>query len=278
MARANLFVIGINKAGTSWLYYLLDKHPDIYMSDVKELFFFGTEQEGPTDLDTYHRHFEFNGAYSYYGEASPLYYQDPTVASDIKSYNPDAKLLAIVRDPIQRARSQFQYHKQLGIVEEGATLDDVLSTRPRSYLANSHYEETLPAFEEQFGPNQFKIVSLEEGKTDPETFWTDLLSFLDLPTVPCPDPQAEPENPTGSPSFRWIYRTTIKPIKQHAPALYQWMLQSTVVRQVKLGLLRILGHAEEEPMSPHVQNKLRKEFAPTYEYLADLGLESYKPD
>lgn len=278
LKRVNLFVIGVNKAGTSWLYYLLSKHPNIYMSDVKELYFFGTDRDGPEDLDSYHDYFSFDDAHRYVGEATVTYYREPDVAAQIKSYNPNAKLLAIVRDPVQRMRSHFQYHKQLGILDEKKPLAEVLDDRSLPYIANSHYEETLPHFADRFGPDQFKIVSLEEGRNDPAALWSDLLSFLELPSIPCPDPDAQPENPTGSATFRWIYRTAVQPIKDHAPALHEWMLQSTLVRQTKLGLIRLLGAAEKEPIPPHVQEKLQREFAPTYEYLQERGFQSYASD
>jgi hypothetical protein len=275
MDRVNLFVIGVNKAGTSWLYYLLSEHPDIFMSDVKELYFFGENQNGPADLDSYHRHFPFEQSYRYFGEATVMYYREAQVAQDIATYNPEAKLLAIVRDPIERLVSQYRYHKQLGIIDEGRTLSEVLEGDSDALLRDSHYEETLPPFEEQFGSDQFNVVSLEAGRNDPEHLWDDLLSYLELPPAPCPNPDATPENPTGSAAFRRVYRATVQPVKDYAPALYQWMLQSTLVRRTKLELLRLLGQADPDPIPEEVEEKLRREFAPTYRYLQRLGFKVY---
>ena len=271
MSRVNLFVIGINKAGTSWLYYLLNEHPGVFMSDVKELYFFGNDREGPAGIDSYHEYFPFNTTHQYFGEATVTYYREPQVAEEIETYNPNAKVLAIVRDPIERFRSHFQYHKQLGILDEQTSFGDVIDDPSRPYLTDSHYEQTLPIFERRFGTDQFKVVSLEEGKADPDALWNSLLSFLDLPSVPCPNPTARPENPTGSAAFRWVYRAAVQPIKDHAPGLHEWMLQSQAVRLVKLGLLRVLGKAEKEPIPPTLESQLRQEFAPTYEYLNSLG-------
>lgn len=275
MSRVNLFVIGINKAGTSWLYHLLAHHPDIYMSDVKELYFFGSDREGPASLDAYHAHFPFDHPYSYFGEATVTYYQEAQVADEIQAYNPDARLLAIVRDPIERLRSQFRYHKQLGFIDEDVSLSDGLSHVPAPLYRDSHYEQTLPAFTDRFGEDQFRVVSLEAGKRDPEAFWTDLLSFLNLPHTPLPRPSPQPENPTGSPAFRRVYRAVMQPIKTYLPGTYQWMLQSRAVRQAKLALLRLLGSADPNSLSPAVRDALRDEFAPTYAYLRRLGFDVY---
>jgi len=275
MSRVNLFVVGVNKAGTSWLYYLLSEHPDVFMSDVKELYFFGTDRDGPSTLEAYHRHFPFGEDYRYFGEATVTYYQDARVAAEIHEYNPQARVLAIVRDPVDRLLSQFRYQKQLGIIDEGMSLRAVLDERPTPFLRDSHYEETLPAFADQFGPDQFRVVSLEEGRADPEALWDELLSFLELRAVPCPNPDASPENPTGSAAFRRLYRATVQPVKDYLPGLYQWMLQSALVRTAKVGLLRLLGTAEKGPLPPAVRTELREEFAPTYAYLESLGFDAY---
>jgi hypothetical protein len=66
VSKVNLFVIGVNKAGTSWLYCLLDHHPDVLMADVKELYYFGDkgpEGEGPETRTAYHSHFPFDEDY-----------------------------------------------------------------------------------------------------------------------------------------------------------------------------------------------------------------------
>lgn len=274
MTRVNLFLIGVNKAGTSWLYHLLRRHPDVFMSDVKELYYFGDEQDGPDSLSAYHEHFPFDEEYRYYGEATVMYYREARVADEIHAYNPEAKVLAIVRDPIQRTLSQYRYHKQLGLIDENTDFDEALTVQPM-LLRDSHYEETLPHFADRFGPDQFTVVSLEEGREAPERLWKDLLTFLDIAEVPLPDRTSSPENPTGSAAFRRLYRMTIRPLKKQAPGVYERMLQSTLVRQIKLGLIRLLGTADASPISDEVEGHLRDEFAPTYEYLQELGFTIY---
>ncbi len=275
MSRVNLFIIGVNKAGTSWLYYFLDQHPDVFTSEMKELYYFSDERAGPPDLDAYHDHFPFDKNYQYYGEATPMYYRHEATADAIHAYNPDAKVLAIVRDPIQRLLSQYRYHKQLGILDEDTTAEEALDGRDPKLLNDSHYERSLPAFADRFGSHQFKIVSLEAGRDAPERTWNDLLTFLDLSPVSCPDPDSEPENPTGSAAFRRVYRLTARPIQAYAPSVYQWMLQSSFVRNVKLGLIRLLGTADPDTLTDEQKARLRDEFAPTYEYLQNEGFDVY---
>lgn len=274
MSVVNLFVIGVKKAGTSWLYYVLDQHPDIFMSQVKELYFFG--ENYPEKLDAYHRHFPFEESYEYFGEATVTYFRSERVARQIKAYSPDAKVLAIVRDPIERLLSEFRYHKQLGMLAEDATLDEVFADDDFWLLEDSHYEETLPAYRATFGDDQFRVVSLEEATADLESFWTDVQAFLGVEPVPLPDMSARPKNPTGSRAFRRLYRTTVYPIKHRYPVLYKRMLQSNAVRWVKQLLLHVFGTAEEETLTPEERDRLRHEFAPTYAYLNALGFTVYR--
>ena len=279
MNKVNLFLIGVNKAGTSWLHYLLDHHPDVFMADAKELYYFGDEgpeAERPTSLEEYHGHFPFDENYRYFGDATVMYYKSAATADEIRAYNPDAKLFAIVRDPIQRLLSQFQYNKQLGLIDEDTSVFEALPERDY-LLHDSHYEETLPAYAERFGPEQFKVVSLEAGRANPDAFWTELLDFLDLPNAPRPRTEDQPENPTGSPAFRTVYRSTVRPLRRHFPRAYRWLLGSTVARQAKLALLRLLGRAKDksEVLSPEMEERLKEELAPTYAYLRSLGFEVY---
>ena len=275
MDRVNLFVIGVNKCGTNWLNHFLAQHPDVFMSKVKELNFFNDREPSPATIEEYHSHFPFEEDYQYFGEASARYYEDEKVADKLKRYSPEAKLLAIVRDPIDRLVSQYRYHKQLGMLTENTTIEEALDGRDPALTRDSHYENTLPAFTERFDSDQFQIVSLEEERGRPEAFWDRLISFLDLSYLPCPDPDPSPENPTGSAAYRRVYPATIRPIKSYAPSLYRRMLESDLVRQTKLGLIRLLGTAEPETLSSEQEERLRDEFAPTYAYLKELGFDVY---
>lgn len=280
MTRVNLFLIGVNKAGTSWLYSLLDGHPEVFMAEEKELYFFGEtgrDEEAPRNLDEYHRHFPLADDYEYFGDATVMYYRHPNTADEIRTYNPDAKAIAIVRDPIERLLSQFQYHKQLGLLDEATSLSEALDGRDPKLLRDSHYEETLPAYTDRFRDNQFKIVSLEAGKNAPDLFWENLLDFLSLPPVPRQTDEARPKNPTGSPAFRAVYRATVRPLRRYVPGAYRWLLGHPAARAAKRTLLRLLGTAEAKTdlLSPELESRLRDEFAPTYAYLKQLGFEVY---
>ncbi len=274
MNRVNLFIVGVNKCGTNWLYHLLSHHPDVFMSDRKEMNFFNDRTPAPSSLDAYHSYFPFEEDYAYFGEASAHYHDGEQTPQALHRYNPDAKLLAIVRDPVDRLHSQYRYFKQLGLLDEHLSVEEAIDER-ETLIRYSHYENTLPRFAEQFGPDRFKTVSLEEGKDAPTALWQELLTYLDLPSHPYPTSDDAPKNPTGSSAFRRVYRMTARPLKKYAPGLFQWMLQSALVRNIKLGLIQLLGTADSPPLPDDLRASLREEFAPTYAYLQQEGFEVY---
>lgn len=273
MNRVNLFVIGAKKAGTTWLYHLLDGHPEIFMSSEKELFYFGRHY--PKHLDAYHDRFPFDEPYRYFGEATPEYYRLDGVDEELAEYNADAKVVAIVRDPIDRLLSDFTYQKQLGKLPESLSLEHLVGTQVADLRENSHYERTLPRFEQTFGPRQFKVISLEEAADDTVGFWTELLTFLDLHSMPVPTLDAGSVNVTGSHAFRALYRTFVLPVKKRLPRLYEAMLESRTAGRLKNALIFVLGRARKGGIPAATLAQLRDEFAPTYRYLRRLGFERY---
>ncbi len=270
--RVNLFILGVNKSGTSWLYHLLKEHNQINMSEPKELYYFGNKY--PDTMNEYHSHFNFNDKYLYYGEATPTYYRNSEIAVQINEYNPKAKLIIIVRDPIERFLSQFYFQKQIGKISENTTLEEFLKGDTRFLLSDSHYEKTIPAFSRIFSSDKLFLSSLEAVKNNPEEFWSELIEFLGVEPVPLPLPRDRSENPTGSRWFRSIYRATIEPIKRRNNALYQTMLKSRALRWTKLTLLKLTGLAQKEELSQELMLNLVDEFELTYKYLKSLNINS----
>ncbi len=117
MIMPNFLIIGAGKAGTTSLYHYLRQHPQIYMSPIKETNFFAYEAENSVNLKRIHFPITSIEAYSALfqgisdekaiGEASPLYLPSPVAAERIKHYIPHVKLIAILRNPVERAYSSY---------------------------------------------------------------------------------------------------------------------------------------------------------------------------
>ncbi len=160
-ALPNLVIIGAMKCGTTSLHHYLGQHPDICMSRPKELnFFFGPEDGGPRRgpderpdwaRGNWHRgpawyaaHFDAGAPVR--GEASPGYTSPsyPGVAARMAAVIPDARLVYAVRDPIDRAVSQYEHHRRQGTETRGP--EEALLDPGSQYIARSRYAERLAPF------------------------------------------------------------------------------------------------------------------------------------
>jgi len=146
-------VIGAAKSGSTSLYYYLKQHPQIFMSPVKEPRFVALEGHaldfrGPGDkrvrettvttLEGYQRLFDGVRDERAAGEASVLYLHHPDAAVSIARYVPDVKLIALLRDPSERAYSAFLYHTRDGH-EPLATFEEALDDEARRLAAGWYH-------------------------------------------------------------------------------------------------------------------------------------------
>lgn len=270
MNKANIFVIGVAKAGTTWLHYLLDSHPDIFMAKQVELFYFGYKY--PDKQDWYHSNFPFDKNYRYFGESTAVYFENSEIAKEIKEYSPNSKIIAIVRDPIDRLLSQIYFAKQLGIFPENMPMKKILEEN-KKIIYYSHYEKTLPKYSNIFPERNFKVVSLEKAINETEELWISILNFLDLPVHPLPPLETSNKNATGSKIFRFIYKNTIRNIKINFPRVYEKLLGNKFMQISKNILLNLLGKAQKKKFNNKIYKKLLNEFSPTYDYLKEIGLD-----
>jgi hypothetical protein len=130
MAVPDFFVAGAPKAGTTALHAALSRHPDLYMSPVKEPKFFLTDgpppaQGGPGDAKTYREHvwrqsdyealFDQAPATAPRGESTPFYLSSTAAQRRIRRLVPHARLIVVVRDPVERAHSNWTHLWSAGL-------------------------------------------------------------------------------------------------------------------------------------------------------------------
>lgn len=166
-ALPNLIVIGAQKCGSSSLHRYLDLHPEIAMSRPKELNFFldrGSRGETGTwfrGLDWYRSHFD--PAAPVRGESSPNYTSLPrseAVPARLADVLPDARLIYLVRDPIERAISGHRHAAALGHTDR--TLEQALADRSSHFVRRSLYATQLEPFIERFGLDRILLVAAED--------------------------------------------------------------------------------------------------------------------
>lgn len=197
----NFLVIGAAKSGTTSLYHYLAQHPEIYMSPVKEPRFFALESHsldfsGPgggwrtetrTTIEGYEQLFDGVRGERAVGEASVIYLIHPRAPGAIADRIPGARLVAVLRDPAERAYSAFMDHSLAGR-EICATFEDALAAEPQRvadgwywawrYREHGFYHRNLSRFYERFDPEQIRVYLYEDYNRDPHPVLADMFGFL----------------------------------------------------------------------------------------------------
>lgn len=186
----NLFIIGAMKAGTSSLHEYLHQHPDIFMSRLKEPQYFaphttrwgqdwgqGCSHPEPGD-EWYLRLFSAAGAARYAGESSVSYTARPWVGDcekRIHAFNPDARLIYILRDPIERAISHYWHF----VADGREDLSPEAAMRRREeYVSRSDYAFQLQPYLATFDSGQIYVLTLEELRRYPAETLRSLFVWL----------------------------------------------------------------------------------------------------
>lgn len=186
MEKVNLFLVGAMKCGSSTLHEYLDLHPDITMSLEKEPGYFVPELWGKRLPDEYVRLFPSDAQSTYFGESSTHYTKLPRfkgVAERIHTYNPNAKLIYIVRNPYERTVSHY-YHSVRNLAGYGETRPVLEAVKSDPvYTAYSDYALQLEPYLNLFGRDQIKVVRFEDMLADRTEVVNDVYRWLGLDDI-----------------------------------------------------------------------------------------------
>ncbi len=174
------FIIGVQRGGTTYLYKILDDHPQIYMAKpLKPEPKFFLSQDCQNNLDIYENKY-FGNALArtkVFGEKSTSYFENALVAQRIKTSYPKSKIILILRKPIDRAISNYYFSLKNGLETrtlEETFLTDVpppecpkgISTNPFNYLGRSEYLKFLKNYLKYFIREQMKVLIFEHFMGD----------------------------------------------------------------------------------------------------------------
>ncbi|RAK57875.1 sulfotransferase domain-containing protein [Phenylobacterium deserti] len=200
--RVSFIIIGVQKGGTTALFDYLSDQPDLALSRVKEVHFFDDEArawERP-DYTDYHAQFPpYDGRPR--GEATPIYLYWPSSLERIRAYNPAAKLIVLLRDPVQRAWSHWRMEYARGAETEPFAWcirdgrQRLFASAPWghhrefSYVERGFYAEQLERLFSLFPREQVLIRQSEQLRSDPASILGDVRRFLGLREAPAPQPR-----------------------------------------------------------------------------------------
>ena len=200
-AVPDFFVVGAMKSGTSSLFHYLCQHPLVAAPLRKEVHYFSHGRHlGKTD-GWYRAHFPLRvrmapGAIT--GEATPDYMYDPEVPARLAAMAPRARLIVILRDPVERAISHYHHEVRMGReylpIEEAMAVEEERLASARAagpegretwmhacYKARGRYAEQIERLRATFPPERILILGNNLLFRDPEQVMAQTLGFLGLP-------------------------------------------------------------------------------------------------
>jgi hypothetical protein len=187
----NLLVIGAMKSGTSSMWEYLRAHPQVFMAERKELHFFDRPENYARGVDWYASWFTGAGDADVVGEATPGYTRFPhlpDVPRRAAALMPAARLLYVVRDPVERIRSHYQHNCAHG--KEDLPFDRAVISRS-VYADVSRYAMQVERWLEHFPREQLLIVQSERLRRDRNATLCEVFTFLgvdpDHPDLVLPD-------------------------------------------------------------------------------------------
>jgi hypothetical protein len=275
----NLFIVGAAKAGTTSLYSELARHPAIYMSPMKEPHFFSRIEPAP-ELEGFFPRVRNEAEYlalfagataeEVLGEASTSYLWDRHAAERIKDVVPEARILIMLRDPVDRAYSQYWNDVREGF--ERRPFMEALVDEQRSgpgrwgvsslYIDCGRYAEQVARYLDRFG-DQVRVLLFEDFARDQPGTVAEVHSFLGV-EPPTTAPTLGRMNPTSLPRNR-LSRAVL------ASGGLRKVIQATVPRPVRSRLREaLLREANPPPMEPAARKLLNEVFGPEVARLAEL--------
>jgi hypothetical protein len=216
MIKPNFFIVGKPKSGTTTLHAMLNQHPDVFMSPVKEPNHFARDSIEASERrnrgfqglpyknrEEYLKLFEAAGKEKVVGESSTGYMLSRQAAQQIRAFNPEARILMILREPVeflyalhhQMMRSgneiEADFRKALLLEEErkeGRRIPRSTSDPAKLfYSEQAKYSEQVQRYLDAFGRSNVKVIVYDDFRDNNLAVYREVLAFLDVDTDFTPD-------------------------------------------------------------------------------------------
>ena len=194
--QPNFFIVGGAKCGTTNMSYYLDEHPQVFMSELNEPYYFARldipenfkRESMIKDYKKYLDLFKKAKNHRAVGEASSVYLSCPHSASEIKKTFPDSKIIISIRDPIERAHASYFSYKFMNLDKRSFTgMLDWHENQIKNneffidnILEPGFYSKHIKRFQENFSSDKIKIIIFEEYVKSTIPTINSILAFLGI--------------------------------------------------------------------------------------------------
>jgi Sulfotransferase family len=293
----DFFVVGHGKSGTTALYEMLRRHPQIYLPEIKELRFFATDMDAhfrheaaePKTLDAHLALFDGAKPGQSVGEMSTLYLWSSTAARAIGEVQPAARIIALLREPASFLRS---LHLQLlqNHIETQKSLRKAIALeqtrregkaiprgcpRPQAlqYSERVQYVEQLRRYHAVFPPEQVLVLIYEDFRRDNEATMRSVLRFLEVDdTHPIETVEANPTVALRSARLDGAARSLRAgrgPFARAVRDVGKALSTERLRRALYYPALRRATHGRPPPPDQELMLELRRRFKPEVEGLSE---------
>jgi hypothetical protein len=297
----DFFIVGHPKSGTTALYEMLRAHPQIYMPELKESWFFvpelraraqpGRSVKRPDTLEEYLTLFAPAAPEQRVGEATPAYLRSHTAAARIAECQPDARIIAILREPASFLRSfhlqclenhtetERDLRKAIALEQarsEGRKIPRACAApEALQYSQHTHYVEQLRRYHAVFPPERVLVLIYDDFRNDNEAAVRQVLRFLmvdDSSTI-----EVSEANPTvrlRSQRLEELLRSTYqgrspgaRAVKAAVKALTPTKLRREALRATQRHVVYANPHPPDESLVLELRHRFRGEVVALSEYL-----------
>jgi hypothetical protein len=286
----DFLVIGAAKSGTVSLYHYLAQHPDVFMCPINECNFFALEKadwkseyRGPVDrlyvdkhcvktIEAYRNLFSEARPGQIVGESSPLYIFSSSAAHQIRLHAPKAKIVAILRHPVDRAFSNFQDLRRSGLEPIQDFVEAIRAEPLRHsqgwgpwpfwyYAEMGFFAKQLQRYFELFGKDQVFVGLYEDLCSDAAALMKRIYRFIGADETFKLDASTR-HNLGGTPRLDWIHRAI------HRPNTFKTVLKRVVPGGLRIGIRDRLSNWNT--IKAPLDSGLRKEL--TEKYREDISV------
>jgi hypothetical protein len=187
--KVDFLIIGTQKAGTTSLFQYILQHPDIYFSEVKEVNYFVYDQLYAKGEKYYHSFFSKLRKQKIIGSSYVHMLPCVKCVDRVYHYNPDIKIVVMLRNPADRAISAYKYAVRNGWEDADNSLQDAIKLEPKrlsreeydlTYCYNGLYHKHLASWMKRFAKENILVLKQEELQSSPQETMNRLFDFLQV--------------------------------------------------------------------------------------------------